>query len=346
MRHVFVRAIQSVAASAILLTGAAYAQDITGAGASFPAPLYGKWADVYKTKTGVALNYQSIGSGGGIKQIEAKTVTFGATDSPLKPEDLTKNGLAQFPTVIGGVVAVVNLEGIKANELTLDGETLAKIYLGKIKTWNDPAIVKLNPSVKLPGMAIATVHRADGSGTNFIFTDYLSKVSPDFKSDVGASTSVEWPAGVGQKGNEGVSAQVKQTQGAIGYVEYYYAEQNKLTYTKLVNSAGKTVAPEPSSFQAAAADVKWESAPGMYVILTNQQGDNTWPISGATFILMQKNPTDAKASAEALKFFDWAYTSGDRIAKDLYYVPLPDGVKQIVREVWKKDIMASGQPVY
>jgi phosphate transport system substrate-binding protein len=338
MRHVFTRAIQAAVVGVAAFTGSAYAQEITGAGATFPAPLYSKWAAEYKKATGATVNYQSIGSGAGIKQIQAKTVTFGATDAPLKPEDLEKSSLVQFPTVIGGVVPIVNLDGVKAGDITLDGPTLAKIYLGEIKTWNDPAIAKLNPSAKLPATAIVTVQRSDGSGTNFLFTDYLSKVSADFKSKVGANTAVSWPVGVGAKGNEGIAAQVKQTVGAIGYVEYIYAKQNKLAYTKLVNAAGKAVTPEKNAFQAAAGSVKWESTPGYYAILTNQGGDATWPITGATFILMQKQPTDAKASAEAVKFFRWAYKDGDKFADELDYIPMPDSAVKAIENTLSSDI--------
>src|SRR5262245_37880429 len=298
------------------------AADISGAGATFPYPIYAKWADAYKKETGVGLNYQSIGSGGGIKQIQAKTVTFGASDMPLKAEELNKGGLIQFPTVMGGVVPVVNLEGIKPGEIVLDGPTLAKIVLGEVKTWNDPAIAKLNPNVKLPSQPIAVVHRSDGSGTTFIFTDYLSKVSPDWKSKVGSNTAVEWPVGIGAKGNEGVANNVAQTKGAVGYVEYAYAKQNKLPYTKMINKDGKTVAPDMKSFQAAAANADWSSVPGYGVILTDQPGEGTWPITAATWILMYKQPQDVAATGEAIKFFAWAYDKGGKMAEDLDYVPM------------------------
>lgn len=338
-----------VAAGVIALAAVttAYAADISGAGASFPYPVYTKWADAYKKETGVGLNYQSIGSGGGIKQIKAKTVTFGASDMPLKPDDLESSGLIQFPTVLGGVVPVVNVEGIKPNELVLDGPTLAKIFLGEVKTWDDAAIKKLNPSVKLPSDAIAVVHRSDGSGTTFIFTDYLSKVSPDWKSKVGSNTSVEWPTGLGAKGNEGVANNVKQTKGSIGYVEYAYAKQNKLTNTQLVNQGGKPVAPTAESFQAAAANADWLGTPGFAVILTNEPGAESWPIAGATFILIHKNPQDPAAAKEALKFFAWAYKNGDKMAEELDYVPMPAKVVSAIEEVWKKDIKDDGgKPVY
>jgi phosphate transport system substrate-binding protein len=268
----------------------AVAVEISGAGATFPYPLYAKWADTYRKETGIGLNYQSIGSGGGIKQIEAKTVTFGATDAPLKGEELDKFGLVQFPMVMGGIVPVVNIEGVKPGELVLDGPAVAAIFLGKVKSWNDPAIKKLNPNAKLPSQAIAVVHRSDGSGTTFNFTYYLALVSPDWKSQVGSNTSVEWPIGIGAKGNEGVSNNVSQAKGSIGYVEYAYARQNKMTYTKMVNKDGKTVAPTAEAFQAAAANADWNSAPGFGLILANQPGTESWPMTAATFILMPKQP--------------------------------------------------------
>jgi phosphate transport system substrate-binding protein len=339
-----------VPAAAMLAAGAitaAYALDISGAGATFPYPIYAKWADAYKKQTGNGLNYQSIGSGGGIKQIEAQTVTFGASDMPLKPQDLDKNGLVQFPTVMGGVVPVVNLEGIAASDLLLDGATLAKIYLGNITTWDDPAIKKLNPGVKLPSEAIAIVHRSDGSGTTFVFTNYLSKVSPDWASNIGSSTSVEWPAGIGAKGNEGVANNVAQTKGAIGYVEYAYAKQNHLTYTKLVNKSGKSVAPTAETFAAAAANADWLGTPGFSVILTDQPGDQSWPIAGATFILIPKKPPDPAAAGEALRFFSWAFARGGEMAAALDYVPLPASVVGAVEKMWTNNIKdASGKPLF
>ena len=288
----------------------AAAVEISGAGATFPYPVYAKWADTYKKDTGVGLNYQSIGSGGGIKQIEAKTVTFGATDAPLKGPELEKFGLVQFPMVMGGIVPVVNIDGISAGELVIDGPTLAGIFLGTIKTWDDPAIKKLNPNAKLPSQAIAVVHRSDGSGTTFNFTYYLAEASADWKSKVGSATSVEWPVGIGAKGNEGVSNNVSQTKGSIGYVEYAYALQNKLVYTKMVNKEGKAVAPTSAAFQAAAANADWNSVPGYGVILANQPGAESWPMTAATFILIHKQPDDAAAAAAALKFFAWAYDQG------------------------------------
>ena len=338
-----------IAAAAALATSsiAALALDISGAGATFPYPIYAKWADTYKKETGGGLNYQSIGSGGGIKQIQAKTVTFGASDMPLKPEDLNKNRLVQFPTVMGGVVPVINVEGVRPGDLTLDGPTLAKIFLGEVKTWNDPAIAKLNPNAKLPSQAIAVVHRSDGSGTTFIFTDYLSKVSADWKTKVGANTAVEWPGGIGAKGNEGVANNVANTKGSIGYVEYAYAKQNKLTFTKLINKDGKAVDPTAASFTAAAASADWTGTPGFAVILTDEPGAGSWPIAGATFILMHKQPQDPAAATEALKFFAWAYTKGDKMAEDLDYVPMPDSVVNAIQKVWASEIKdASGKPLF
>ena len=319
-------------------TTAAFAADITGAGATFPFPIYSKWADAYKKETGNGLNYQSIGSGAGIKQIQAKTVTFGATDAPLKAEQLEKDGLVQWPMVMGAIVPVVNLEGIKPGELVLSGELLGNIYLGKITKWDDPAIAKLNPKLKLPSDAITVVRRSDGSGTTFVFTDYLSKSNPDWKSKVGQGTAVEWPVGVGAKGNEGVAGNVGQTKNSIGYVEYAYAKQNKLTYAALVNKAGKTVQPTLASFQSAASNADWAKAPGYYVILTEQPGDESWPITAATFILMHKEPTDKAASKEALKFFAWAFKNGDKMAEELDYIPMPDSVVKLIEKTWSADI--------
>ncbi len=332
----FVRAI--VAAGLVAASTSAFAADITGAGATFPYPIYSKWADAYKKETGNGLNYQSIGSGGGIKQIQAKTVTFGATDMPLKVEQLDKDGLVQWPMVMGAIVAVVNVEGVKPGEMVFDGETLADIYLGKITKWDDPAIKKLNPSVKLPSDAITVVRRSDGSGTTFNFTNYLSKVSAEWKSKVGEGTAVEWPTGVGAKGNEGVSGNISQTKNSIGYVEYAYAKQNKLTYTKMINKAGKTVEPTVEAFQAAAANADWAHAPGYYVILANQPGDKSWPMTAATFILMHKEPADKAASAEALKFFKWSFEKGAKMAEELDYIPMPDSVVKMIEKTWSADI--------
>ena len=320
----------------------AAAVEISGAGATFPYPVYAKWADTYKKDTGVGLNYQSIGSGGGIKQIEAKTVTFGATDAPLKGPELEKFGLVQFPMVMGGIVPVVNIDGVSPGELVIDGPTLAGIFLGTIKTWDDPAIKKLNPNAKLPSQAIAVVHRSDGSGTTFNFTYYLAEASADWKSKVGSATSVEWPVGIGAKGNEGVSNNVSQTKGSIGYVEYAYALQNKLVYTKMVNKEGKAVTPTSAAFQAAAANADWNSVPGYGVILANQAGAESWPMTAATFILIHKQPDDAAAAAAALKFFAWAYTKGDKMAEELDYVPMPKKVVGEIEKMWASQIKDSG----
>ncbi len=337
----------AAAIAAAFTVNAAQAADISGAGATFPYPIYGKWADAYKKETGIGLNYQSIGSGGGIKQIEAGTVTFGASDKPLPGEELDKFGLAQFPMVMGGIVPVVNLEGIKPGELVIDGPTLAKIFMGEITKWDDEVIKKLNPKAKLPSQAIAVVHRSDGSGTTFNFTYYLSDVSPDWKSKVGSDASVEWPTGIGAKGNEGVANNVAQTKGSIGYVEYAYALQNKLTYTNMVNKDGKTVAPTSKAFQAAAAGADWSSKPGFGVILANQPGADSWPMTAATWILMYKQPKDTAASAEALKFFAWAYKNGDKMAEELDYIPMPDKVVEDVEKMWANEIKdSSGKPVF
>ena len=346
MRHTnFAR----VVAFAVCATAAtyAYAASISGAGATFPYPIYAKWAQMYNRETGFQLNYQSIGSGGGIQQIKNKTVTFGASDMPLEPKQLTAAGLVQFPTVVGGDVPVVNLDGIGADDLTLDGPTLADIFLGKITKWDDPAIKKLNPNAKLPSSAIVVVHRSDGSGTTFIFTNYLSKESPQWKSDVGASTSVEWPTGIGAKGNEGVSNNVTQAKGSIGYVEYAYALENKMASVKMINKEGKAVAPNSAAFQAAAANADWAHSDQYYVILTDQPGAETWPIAGATFILMYKQAVDPAASAEALKFFDWAYKNGAKAAESLDYVPLPASVIAQIEKTWATEIKGpDGKPVY
>ena len=333
-----------IAAAAFVPANAA---DISGAGATFPYPIYAKWADAYKKETGNGLNYQSIGSGGGIKQITARTVTFGASDMPLQPADLDKIGVIQFPTVMGGIVPVVNLDGIKSGDLIIDGPTLAKIYLGEIKTWNDPALKKQNPTAKLPSQAIALVHRSDGSGTTFIFTNYLSKVSADWKSKVGSNTSVEWPAGIGAKGNEGVANNVSQTKGAIGYVETAYAKQNHLTTTKMVNKDGKVVAATSEAIMAAAAGADWAKAPGFYMILTNSPGAASWPIAGATFILVPKQPQDTAATSEALKFFSWAYKNGGTMASSLDYIPMPDSVMKLIQAKWVSEIKdANGKSLF
>jgi len=336
-----------IAAIALFATTSAFGADISGAGATFPYPVYAKWSAVYNEQTGNRINYQSIGSGGGIRQIQQRTVTFGASEMPLSLEQLSRYGLIQFPTVIGGDVPVVNIDGITIGQLTLNGPTIAKIFLGEIKRWNDPAIQQLNPTVRLPSQSIVVVHRSDGSGTTFIWTDYLSKVSADWKARVGASTAVEWPVGIGAKGNEGVANNVAQTKGAIGYVEYAYAKQARLTFAKMINKAGKVVAPEAAAFQAAAANADWLGTPGFGVILTNQSGENTWPITGATFILIHKQPSDPAASAEALKFFAWAYINGSRMAEELDYVPMPPNVVDAVKKIWRTQIKdASDVPIF
>jgi phosphate transport system substrate-binding protein len=325
----------------------AIAADISGAGASFPYPIYAKWADAYKKETGIAVNYQSVGSGEGIKQIQNKDVIFGASDMPLAEGDLDMHGLVQFPTVIGGVVAVVNVDGVNAGDLTLDGPTLAKIFLGEIKSWDDATLRKLNPRLKLPSQAIAVVHRSDGSGATFVFTNYLSKMSVDWRTKVGSITSVEWPIGIRARGNEGVTSTVASIKGSIGYVEYTYAKQNKLSTTKLMNKDGKAVAPTIESFTAAARSANWEGTPGFGVILTNESGADTWPMTSATFVLMHKQPTDPVAAAEALKFFNWAYGKGDKMAEELDYVPMPDNVVNAVKKLWLSEIKdASGKPIF
>ncbi len=343
--QIFKRAVAAVASVAVM-AGAAYAVDISGAGATFPYPIYAKWAEAYKKDTGASLNYQSIGSGGGIKQIKARTVTFGASDQPLKAEELAAAGLTQWPQVIGGIVPVVNLEGVAPGELTLSGDVLAKIFLGEIKAWDDAAIKKLNPKAKLTNQAIAVAHRSDGSGTTFNFTNYLAKVSADWKTKVGENSAVEWPVGLGAKGNEGVASTVANTKGAIGYVEYAYAKQNKLTYTKLINKDGKVVAPTSETFQAAAANADWAHAPGFYQILTDQPGAKTWPITAATFILLPKQPQDAAAAAEALKFFGWAFANGGKAAQELDYIPLPASVVALIKKSWAAEVKgADGKPL-
>ena len=319
---------------------AAFAADVTGAGATFPYPVYAKWAEAYKAKTGTGMNYQSIGSGGGIKQIKAKTVDFGASDAPLKADVLDKDGLVQFPTVMGGVVPVVNIQGVNAGDIRLSGKALADIYLGKIKKWNDPALVALNKGIKLPDQTITVVNRSDGSGTTFIFTNYLSKVSQEWKDKVGNAAAVAWPAptGTGGKGNEGVASFVLRLKGSIGYVEYAYAKQNKMAYVKLQSRDGNYVAPEDKTFQSAAAGADWKNAPGFYMILTDQPGKDSWPITGATFILMHKAQAKPANAKEVLKFFDWAYKDGDKMANDLNYIPMPDSVVALIHDQWKQQI--------
>ncbi len=329
--------LRCVAATAVVACcGAVSAQDVTGAGATFPAPVYSKWADAYNKATGVRINYQSVGSGAGIKQIKAKTVDFGATDAPLKDEDLSQSGLIQFPMVIGGVVPVVNIKGIAAGQIKLTGEALGDIYLGKISKWNDPALVALNPGVALPEAAIAVVRRADGSGTSFLFTNYLSKVNAEWKTKVGEGTAVSWPTGAGGKGNEGVSAFVQRLPNSIGYVEYAYAKQNKMSHVQLRNKDGAYVNPDDVAFKGAAAGAQWDKS--FYQVLTDQAGKDSWPITGATYILMHKTPENTADAVTALKFFDWAYAQGDRMADELDYVPLPDSVKKLVRSQWESTL--------
>jgi phosphate transport system substrate-binding protein len=333
-----------------IITGAlsvpAFAVDITGAGATFPYPLYAKWAESYKAQTKVGMNYQSIGSGGGIKQIEAKTVDFGASDKPLTADELNKKGLTQFPTVMGGVVPIINVPGIQPGQLKLTGSVLADIFMGKIKKWNEAPISKLNPGVKLPDQRITVVHRADGSGTTFIFTNYLSKVSPEWKQKVGEEASVKWPTGIGGKGNEGVAQYVQRVKGGIGYVEYVYAKQNKIAHIQLQNKSGAFVNPTADAFKSAAANANWKSAPGFYVILTDQAGQNSWPITAATFILMQKKQDKPQQAAEVLKFFNWAYDKGDNTALALDYIPMPPEVVAQIKQSWKTNITDGKAPIF
>lgn len=332
-----------VAIATIAFSGLAAAQDVTGAGATFPAPLYAKWAGDYNKATGVKINYQSVGSGAGIRQIDAKTVDFGASDMPLKDEDLAKKGQMQFPTVIGGVVPVVNIQGIAAGQLKLNGQVLGDIYLGKITKWNDAAIKALNPTLALPDAAIAPVRRADGSGTTFIFTNYLSKVNTEWKDKVGEGTAVNWPAGAGGKGNEGVAAFVGRLPNAIGYVEYAYVKQAKMTYALMQNKAGNFVSPDDTAFKAAAAGADW--AKSFYQILTDQAGKDAWPMTGATFILMHKVQDKPAQAAATLKFFSWAYKNGDKTADDLDYVPMPASVKTAIEKSWSEIKDASGNAI-
>jgi len=336
----------SALAATAFIPPAAAAADISGAGATFPYPIYAKWADAYRKLTGVGLNYQSIGSGGGIKQIKAKTVTFGASDMPLKPDDLKSAGLLQFPMIIGGVVPVVNIKGVGPGALQLDGATVAAIYLGDITKWDDARIKRLNPKLTLPATAIAPIYRSDGSGTNFLFSDYLSKSSAKFSSSIGANSSVQWPIGIGAKGNEGVANMTTQTDGAIGYVEYAYAKQNKMSYTQLANKSGGVVAPSADSFQAAAANADWAKADSYYLILTDQAGAKSWPITGASFILLYAQPADPAPVLEALKFFAWAYKDGAGMASELDYVPLPAALIEQVKKTWSTQITAGGKPVW
>ncbi|HZF78285.1 MAG TPA: phosphate ABC transporter substrate-binding protein PstS, partial [Rubrivivax sp.] len=327
----FIRSAVLTAALATI-SGVTLAQDVTGAGATFPAPIYAKWADAYNKATGVRINYQSVGSGAGIRQIKAKTVDFGASDMPLSDADLAKDGMVQFPTVIGGVVPVINVRGIAPGQLKLTGPLLGDIFLGKITKWNDPALAALNPGVALPDAAIAVVRRADGSGTTFIFTNYLSKVSPEWKSKVGEGTAVNWPTGAGGKGNEGVAAFVQRLPNSIGYVEYAYVKQNKMTYTQMRNRDGVFVSPSDSAFQAAAAGADWSKT--FFQITTEQPGKDSWPLTNPTYILMYKSQDKPASAAGALKFFDWAFVNGDKMADELDYVPLPSAVKDLVRKQW------------
>jgi phosphate transport system substrate-binding protein len=340
----FIAATVGLAAAAA--SAVAIAASLSGAGATFPAPVYAKWAEAYKAATGNTLNYQAIGSGGGIKQIEASTVDFGASDKPLKPDVLAANGLMQFPTVIGGVVPVANLPGVAPGQLHLTGALVADIYRGVIKNWNDPTLASYNRGLKLPNLPITVVHRSDGSGTTFLFTSYLSLQAAHWASDVGASDSVNWPTGLGGKGNDGVAAFVKQTPGAIGYVEYAYAKQNGMAYTLLQNKAGKFVSPTAENFAAAAAGAKWQAAPGFYLLLLDQPGANSWPITGATFILMHTRQTNAQSAKAVLAFFDWSYKNGNPAAAALDYVALPDSVKALIRKSWSQIKGPDGKPVY
>jgi phosphate transport system substrate-binding protein len=336
-----------IACASFALCAAAQAAEITGAGSTFAYPILAKWAEAYKSSTGTSMNYQSIGSGGGIKQIKAKTVDFGASDMPLDEADLEKSGLVQFPIIMGGVVPVVNVDGIAPGALKMDGDVLAKITMGKITKWNAPEIAALNPGVKLPAEDITVVHRADGSGTTFIWTNYLSKASPDFKSAVGFGTAVKWPTGVGGKGNEGVAANVQRIKGAIGYVEYAYAKKNGMAYTLMKNHDGQIVKPDDASFKAAAAGADWQKAPGFGVIVTNQPGKDSWPITGATFVLLHKSQDDSAKAKEVLKFFDWSYNKGAGMTTDLDYVAIPPSVVKLIEASWKSQLKdASGKAVW
>ncbi len=339
--------IAMTAASAFAYASMSFATDITGAGSTFIYPIAAKWADAYKAQSGTNMNYQSIGSGGGIKQIEAKTVDFGASDMPMTPEDLKKNGLMQFPAINGAVVPVVNLEGVAAGALKLDGATLADIYLGKVTKWNDAEIAQLNKGMKLPDQNITVVHRSDGSGTSFIFTNYLSKVSPEWKSAVGEGTAVSWKTGTGGKGNEGVASYVQRIKGSIGYVEYAYALQNKMNHVQMKNHEGQFVQPNIESFKAAASGAKWDKAPGFYEILTDEPGKNSWPITGSTFVLMHTTQDKPESAQAVLKFFDWSFKNGSKMAESLDYVPMPDSVADLIRAAWKAQIKdAQGHAIW
>jgi phosphate transport system substrate-binding protein len=335
------------AAAGVMLNLSAQAVDLTGAGATFPFPIYSKWAEAYKASSGVGLNYQSIGSGGGIRQIKAKTVDFGASDMPLKADELDKEGLVQFPAIIGGVVPVFNLDGVAAGQLKMTPEVIAHILLGKITKWNDPALTSLNPSAKLPDLEITVVHRADGSGTTFLWTDFLSKTNAEFKDAVGSGTAVKWPVGVGGKGNEGVAANVQRVKGAFGYIEYAYAKKNKIPYAALKNRSGEFVQPDDETFKAAAANADWNGTPGMEVVLTNQPGKNSWPATGASFILMHKVQANAETGTAVLKFFDWSYKNGGAMAVELDYVPMPAPVVKHIQEIWKNQLKdANGKSLW
>jgi phosphate transport system substrate-binding protein len=333
-------------AGSLALAAVASAATISGAGASFPAPLYAKWAETYKAQTGTALNYQAIGSGGGIKQVSAHTVDFGASDKPLKPRELAKRGLYQFPTVTGGIVPIVNLPGLRPGQLKLTGPLIADIFLGKIRRWNAPQIAAANPGLRMPNLPITVVHRSDGSGTSFLFTSYLALESRDWESQVGANDAVQWPTGIGGKGNDGVSAFVKQTSGAIGYVEYAYAKQNGSAFVLLRNKAGRFVPPNAQTFAAAAESADWLHSPGNYIVLVDQPGAIAWPIIGATFILVHRNQRDAAQAASVLKFFDWAYSNGDAQATALDYVSVPTPIENLLKKQWSKLVTVGGKPVY
>ena len=336
-----------IGATAVMAMSSAIAANVTGAGATFPYPVYAKWAEDYKKATGNSVNYQSVGSSAGIKQIKAKTVDFGASDMPLKAEDLDASGLFQFPMIMGGVVTVVNLPGINPGQLKLTGPVVADIYLGKITKWNAPQIAALNPGVALPAEDITVVYRADGSGTSFLFTDYLSKTSPDFKATIGAGATVKWATGVGGKGNEGVAANVQRIKGAIGYVEWAFAKKNKISHTQLKNKDGVFLQPDDEAFKAAAASAEWTKAPGFGVVLTDQAGKASWPITGVSYILMHKTQADAAKGKEALKFFEWAFKNGDKAATDLDYVPMPESVVKLVNDAWKANLKdASGKAAW
>ncbi|XYJ09795.1 phosphate ABC transporter substrate-binding protein PstS [Telluria sp. B2] len=345
IKHMFKTMIAGAAAAMVM--SSAFAADVTGAGATFPYPIYAKWAESYKAATGVGMNYQSVGSGAGIKQIKAKTVDFGASDMPLKAAELEEAGLMQFPAIMGGVVAVVNVEGVSPGQLKLTGPVLADIYLGKITRWNAAEISALNPGVNLPAADITVVHRADSSGTSFLFTDYLSKVNPDFQQKVGAGTSVKWAVGVGGKGNEGVAANVQRIKGSIGYVEWAYAKKNKLSHTQLKNKDGQFLQPDDENFKAAAASAEWTKTPGFAVILTDTAGKNSWPITGVSYILMHKTQADATKGKEVVKFFDYAFKNGAAAAAELDYVPMPPSVVKLVQGAWKAQLKdASGNAIY